>query len=345
MTVEVIGNNKLIVSVLILTYNQEDSILKTLESVSNQETDFMYEVIIGEDGSADRTRQICEEFISQSESNVYLYPQSPNVGLVENFKRLVIAAKGKYIACCAGDDYWCDTKKIQKQVNFLERNPEYGLVHTNFKVYLPKTNQFVGNNLKHYEGNVFDNLLEFNFIAALTVLSRKKHVIEAIEEGILSRGFLMEDYPVWLYIAQKSKIGYLDDETAVWNMTEHSVSRTTSVSKGFTFMESTVDVVEYFVERYHCSPTIRASIIAKYRGLLLLAFKHQLKEKGRVVYLKLKQLTKVTFKDYLLYVSTQNSIVSFPLKWIRKGIVFVGLGDFLYSMFPFLAELNFKQKK
>lgn len=122
-----------LLSVFMITYNHEKFISKALQGILSQETDFPFELIIGEDSGNDSTRDICEEF-SRNNLNIRLLPNEKyNLGVTANAVRTFKACQGKYIAICEGDDYWTDPCKLQKQFDFLEKNSDYVLVHHNAK--------------------------------------------------------------------------------------------------------------------------------------------------------------------------------------------------------------------
>lgn len=112
------------VSICMITYNHQDFILKAIEGVLNQETNFEFELIISNDSSNDSTHQIIQEVINNHpKARIISYTnQSSNIGMVANFNYVLNAAKGKYIALCEGDDYWTDNSKLQRQINFLDEN-------------------------------------------------------------------------------------------------------------------------------------------------------------------------------------------------------------------------------
>lgn len=116
-----------LVSVACITYNHETCIRDALEGFLMQVTDFPFEVIIGEDCSTDGTLHIVEEYRKRYPGIIKLLPSSKNLGIAGNFIRTVNAAKGEYIACCEGDDYWIDRAKLQQQVEFLETHNEFSM--------------------------------------------------------------------------------------------------------------------------------------------------------------------------------------------------------------------------
>ena len=116
-----------LLSVVLLTYNHAPYITDCIEGVLAQKVSFPIEVIIAEDCSTDGTRKICEEYARKYPNLIRLIEYGENVGAVANEQRALLAAKGKYIATCEGDDYWTDADKLQKQVDFLESNPDYSV--------------------------------------------------------------------------------------------------------------------------------------------------------------------------------------------------------------------------
>ena len=124
-----------IVSVLVQTYQHKDFIGECLDSILMQETTFEYEILIGEDGSVDGTREICIEYANKYPEKIRLFLHHPENkisvlnNITGNFNALYnfYSAKGKYIAFCEGDDKWGDPLKLQRQVEFLENNPDFVL--------------------------------------------------------------------------------------------------------------------------------------------------------------------------------------------------------------------------
>lgn len=114
-----------LLSVCIITYNQEQYIAQTLDSVLSQKTKFNFEIIIGEDKSDDRTRDICEKYSNEHPNIITLLSSEKNHGIQKNFERAMQACNGKYIAICEGDDYWTDDTKLQDQLDFLEKNDKF----------------------------------------------------------------------------------------------------------------------------------------------------------------------------------------------------------------------------
>ena len=122
--------SKPLVSVVIITYNHEEFIKQTLDSILSQKTDFDFEVVVGEDKSPDNTLEVCKTYGDK----INLIYGEENIGMIPNFIRTLKAANGKYFAVCEGDDYWIDPLKLQKQVGFLEANPDYVICWTDYNI-------------------------------------------------------------------------------------------------------------------------------------------------------------------------------------------------------------------
>ena len=113
-------------SVIFITYNHEKYVEKALRSVCEQETDFAYEVVVGEDCSTDSTRDILRRVADEYPDKVRLLFRDKNLGRPTlNVYETTMECRGAYLAYLEGDDYWTDKCKLQKQVTFLEEHPEY----------------------------------------------------------------------------------------------------------------------------------------------------------------------------------------------------------------------------
>jgi glycosyltransferase involved in cell wall biosynthesis len=119
-------NNKIFVSVCVITYNHEKFIEEALDSVIMQSTDFDIEIIIGDDSSTDNTTSICERY-AKKHNNIHHIDRKKNIGMNANWMDTIRSAKGKYIALLEGDDYWLSINKLQKQVDFLENHKRFVL--------------------------------------------------------------------------------------------------------------------------------------------------------------------------------------------------------------------------
>ncbi|WP_395803303.1 glycosyltransferase [Daejeonella sp.] len=118
------NNYENMVSICCITYNQEKYIAEALDGFLMQNTNFNYEIIIGDDCSTDATRSIIEDYSERYPGKIQLLTNLKNGGATPNILKTLGTAQGKYIAMCDGDDYWTDSRKLQMQVDFMENNPD-----------------------------------------------------------------------------------------------------------------------------------------------------------------------------------------------------------------------------
>ncbi|KAA8596484.1 glycosyltransferase [Vibrio cyclitrophicus] len=122
--------DKVYVSVICTTFNQELYIRDAIESFLAQETEYKFEIIIHDDVSTDSTRAILKEYLQKYPSIIKLILQAENqfsINVNMPFKHALSLSEGEYVAICEGDDFWCDCKKIDLQINALSALPNIGL--------------------------------------------------------------------------------------------------------------------------------------------------------------------------------------------------------------------------
>lgn len=161
------------VSVAMLTYNHENFIVQAIESVIMQKTSFTVKLIIAEDKSTDKTREIVKEYQRKYPHLIKLILQKENVGAHNNNLVLLSNLEGKYIAAIEGDDYWTDPYKLQKQVNFLEASPDFSMCFHEVSCLDQKYNKDLGfytNSSK--DKYVTEDLFDKHFIATCSIVFR-----------------------------------------------------------------------------------------------------------------------------------------------------------------------------
>jgi glycosyltransferase involved in cell wall biosynthesis len=209
-----------LVSVVMVTYNHQPYVAQAIEGVISQQTRFALELIIGEDCSTDRTREIVVEYQRRYPERIRVLTSATNVGAHANSRRAMQAARGKYMAFCEGDDYWISSDKIQKQVDFLERHPDcaicshrarvihemgFGAVDFPFDVFPPSPAGLY---------TIFD-ILKTNFISSCSTVVRRD-LIGPYPTWILDVKF--GDWPLWAMIARYGTIQLMDDVMAAYRV-------------------------------------------------------------------------------------------------------------------------------
>lgn len=216
-----------LLSVSIVTYNHERYIAQTIDSVLRQEVDFAYEIVIGEDRSTDRTREIVADYQRRFPGVVRAQLRERNLGMMENFSRTIQDCRGKYIALLDGDDYWTDARKLQKQVAHLEKHPDLVACFHNTRVsYEDGSKQ--GNELLNKSEKPIVTIEDFIarewFIGTATVLFRNG-LVNGLPVSLHKAA--SGDWPLYTLLSQYGDFGYLDEVMAVYRVHTGSVTRST----------------------------------------------------------------------------------------------------------------------
>ncbi len=274
------NTNYPLVSISCAVYNHDKYILETLEGFLLQKTTFPFEILINDDASTDNTANIIKEYEDRYPNQIFPIYQKENqyskgVMITPTFN--CSRARGKYIALCEGDDYWTDPYKLQKQVDFLESNPEYVLVHTDADQHYFKTNKTISNfNLTTKrtfpEENVYELILKSRYnIFTCTTLLRTEYIKDL---DFNMKSFLSGDTFLWLELSRRCKFRYMNESTAVRQMLTESVTQSRNPDKIIAFRKSGYELFKFFIDKYGCSPETEQVVHCNsIKSILALAYK------------------------------------------------------------------------
>lgn len=230
------NNTAPLVSICTLVYNHEPYLRECFDGFLMQKTDFAFEVLVHDDASTDNSAEIIREYTTKYPDifkPIYQTENQYSRGVKVNATFQYPRANGKYIAICEGDDYWIDPLKLQKQVDILENNEEYGCVYTAYETVDTKgsTIEFLPS-VRHmnrsYTGDIFCELLVANFPQTLTVMFRK----ELINRFSPPYSF---DYSLFLSIAIQQKFYYLPENTGAYRINPKGMVQSGDLCKRFDF--------------------------------------------------------------------------------------------------------------
>lgn len=259
------------ISVIVLTFNQEDTIGRTLDSILMQRCHVPYEIVIGEDCSTDGTLDICRQYEQKHPGIIRLFANKENKGVVNNYFDCILESKGQYIADCAGDDFWVDPLKLEKEVSILEAHSEVTLVHTNWFSYEESTGISRISPSKPFtspltQGKVMIEAIvtqrKVPVIQLCTSLYRAAIIRQAlIEEEALFRhqDYGCEDLQVAALMASHGDIAYIPDVTLNYSEGGETVSHSLDHHKQFCFVKRITNQSFLLAQHYHInSPAIDA---------------------------------------------------------------------------------------
>jgi glycosyltransferase involved in cell wall biosynthesis len=262
-----------LVSVLSITYNHASYISQALESFLAQETTVPFEIVVGEDCSTDGTREIVLDYAKHYPHLIRVVTSERNVGAIGNFVRTLESCRGKYIAICEGDDYWHHRGKLQIQVEFLEGNAEYGMVHSDFDTLFVQNSSVINRWLSstnaafHSESNLHVLILLGQYpTATCTLCVRRELLLETVRSdpmGFSSR-FPLGDLQIKTGLAYRAKVKYLPESMATYRFMEESASHSNDPALHLAWTESCAEVHDHLCALYKVDPATKDRIRDKW---------------------------------------------------------------------------------
>jgi glycosyltransferase involved in cell wall biosynthesis len=213
---------KNLVSIVLTYFNREDFIMDQLDSLLNQ-TYKNWELIIMDDCSTDGSEIMFHNWINKnSDKNIAYVKNKKNLGLAKNFEKGLWYTSGEYIAVCDADDVWFKDK-LERQIDFLKKNSDYGMVYSDLVVVDEKLKKIKKPFIKSYlfsfsnpKDDSFEELLNENHITAPTILFRA----ELKDKIIPFSKYGLQDHWIVILSSMLAKIGFIDQPTIYYR--QHS---------------------------------------------------------------------------------------------------------------------------
>lgn len=267
------------------TYNHSNYITDALNGFTMQITNFPFVIVLVDDASTDGEQNVINNYVNENFKN-YIFSceiDDANISLSQhktNQKCFMVVyylkqnhysiGKGKvsytqpwrnkckYEAICEGDDYWIDPLKLQKQVDFLEANPEYGIVRTNVHRCIQKENRLEYDFFSHGKwGKIKDTFHDYIihgwFAAPCTWLYcteyTKKYL--TLQQILKNKDCFTGDIALLLCIIQDSKIKYFSESTTIYRVLEKSASHLNNFDAQYLFFLRVLNTKTYFAQQTH----------------------------------------------------------------------------------------------
>ncbi len=206
-------------SVLLVSYNQIEYIDQCLDGLLIQKFDNMMELIVADDCSTDGTGERLKKRLEDVKFKVKFLSIDKNLGLGKNYHRGFTACSGEFIAFLEGDDYWTDPHRLQKHVDFLERNSRCGMSFNPYAIYLQKTGDLiipktnVKQEVKFYSSKW---LIQYNVIGNLSACIFRRSALEGVSKLWLRHN--ITDWFLGIYLAEKNRVAQLNEVMSVYRL-------------------------------------------------------------------------------------------------------------------------------
>lgn len=215
-------------SITVITFNQEQFINKTLDSILNQDINFSYEIIVGDDASQDNTQKIIQEYTLKHPNIIRPVFREENIGHTANYIETTKLCKGKYISHIDGDDLMLPGK-LQKQVDYLEANPKCSIVH--HPVYYVDVNDKVTGKSKISRATTgsINAIVKANNIINSSNMFRRSSLDQHFYN--MRKDLLLHDWLAHIIKAQYGSICFIPEYFGSYRVYKQSVIQSTSFIK------------------------------------------------------------------------------------------------------------------
>ena len=258
-----------LVAIHCLVYNHEPYLRDCFEGFVRQQTSFPFVAVVHDDASTDGSVAIIREYEAKyphifkpiyETENQY----SKSDGSLNRIMNEAIDATGaKYVAICEGDDYWTDPLKLQKQVDFMEANPESGLCYTDYHCLEDATQtltEAMFEKQHQYRPISYEqHLLKPGYLAPMTWLYRNDLV------NLLSKTKIYTDgtYAYMLEFLYNSKVAYIPQVTAVYRSHAGSASYPIGDKALFRYMVGVFRTQIHYTQKYSCTEELKHKVLMR----------------------------------------------------------------------------------
>ena len=333
-------NNEIKVSVLCTTYNHEHCLRKCLDSFLAQKTNFKFEVIVHDDASTDNTQDIVREYAEKYPNIIVPIHQKENqdskdVAILDGI--MFPMSKGKYIAICEGDDYWCDELKLQRQFDFMEKNPDFiGCFHNTIKHDLlckQKDKKFNHWHKKHVltAKDVFGGYR----VHTSSYFVRREHYLKP-EYG---RKYWFGDIVRLTYWFSLGKLMCLPYVMSVYNVNNFSSVTTGYKKQGLEYLANKLLLELQYLDEYNAATKYKFSYFVNQRKKMrsftafFTIYEDKLKkcQSAKEYHFVLKEIkTSTAYKEGFKSYKTYSGLM-FRIRWFIKNIIPFWLYKFIIN--------------
>lgn len=209
------------VSVIMVAYNAEKYIAEAIEGVVRQKFRFDVELLVMDDCSTDSTGEIVRR-LSQYYPQIRYIRNETNLGSQGNYLKGFRMARGKYMALCDADDYWCSRRKLARQVDYMEKHPQCALTFHRVVNYYESSGEKTLSNGQHTSQYTAESLSRSNYITNLSVMYRRALVdLDHLPAWIMQHR--SPDYAIHMLYAAKGSIHYFPQPMGVYRKVEGAI--------------------------------------------------------------------------------------------------------------------------
>ncbi len=244
--------NKVLISVIIPSYNRADLVKETIDSILAQKVDANVEIVIGDDCSTDNAREVLQSYYEKHPDIIRLFFREQNMGLGANWAQCVKDCRGEFICNCDNDDYWHNPQKLQIQLDHMRSHPDCNICITNHRTHDRTTGKIceceaIINRSVDIQQAVWGG---GNFCNA-TIMYRADFLKAHLDlDEFIRRRLSLQDWPAWVVLTAYTDIDIIPVSTATFGIETVSITRPDSVQRLAERYKKDKDVYRYLSELF-----------------------------------------------------------------------------------------------
>ena len=247
------------ITIIMPSFNKEKYIKEAIDSVLMQKTKYSWQIIVADDCSTDKTVDIVKEYQQKYSDKIILLTSETNQKLYKNVLRAYEITKTDYFCVLDPDDYWTDEHKIEKALDFLEKNKDYTIYVTNTVINKPDGTKELLLNEKAAKNFTFEDVFTGNAVFGCTLGSTFRNVVFKaglpdkminLETDTAQQSYRGDTFRTFIHL-HKGKAHYEPDNDAIYRVTEEGIYQGTSnLERNILNMSLMKDIWLYFDKKY-----------------------------------------------------------------------------------------------
>ena len=298
-------------SVLLITYNNEDYIEDTLKSVLKQKGNFTFEIVVGDDCSTDKTLEIINIYASKYPNLFAVKKNESQLGIINNFKTTLDRCQGRYIFDVAGDDLLYTEDAFESMLEPFRKKPNLGFIDSGYNELDTDTNKlnlYTNKTSIKTDKDAYKKLAYLGLIIPIGTCYNKEALYKHVDfEYYISENITIEDYPILMDLISNCDFEMVDKNLHTYRVHSNSYSHNKTFKRRYFLKNQMLKLFNYFKEKYQFPEEIATTFYeSHYKSILFFAGSHEKKQLGKEAF---KAIKNKSLKDYLLYSTSQSKII------------------------------------
>jgi len=307
-------------SVHLITHNNESHVAETVESILKQNTNFAFEIVVGDDCSTDKTFEILSAYAQANPVLFNLKRNESQLGILKNFKSTLDRCNGTYVFAIAGDDLLKQDYSLQKMVDAFRSDTSLGFVDSGIDILYEHKNitkPFSNKIAMIASDQTYKNTLLLGRINPIGICLNKSHLYKYVDfETYINMNVTVDDYPIIVDLVMNSNFARIDESLHIYRSHDLSYSHKKDFKNHLFLKQQMKMLFYYFSKKYNYPKDIIEEFLKNYnKELLFLAGYFENKEVGRESF---KKINSKSAKDYIHYYASQNHLFRTLISKIKK---------------------------